>query len=125
GPTTRLVRQLSYVALVFIVVLALNRKIPYNQWRWWHKLSGPLFIIVVMHWLSFVSPIELASPAGIWLALLSAFAIAAALYKLLLYSFLARHGEYEVVAVSPGAGSAIKLSLIPVRSPIDFEPGQF
>src|SRR5690606_13614895 len=76
-------------------------------------------------WLSFVSPIELASPAGIWLALLSAFAIAAALYKLLLYSFLARHGEYEVVAVSPGAGSAIKLSLIPVRSPIDFEPGQF
>jgi len=46
---TRLVRQLSYVALVLIVLLALNRKIPYAQWRWWHKLSGPLFANVVLH----------------------------------------------------------------------------
>src|SRR5690606_11092496 len=42
---TRLVRQLSYVALVLIVMLALNRKIPYGTWRWCHKLSGPLFLI--------------------------------------------------------------------------------
>lgn len=60
---TRLVRQLSYVALVLIVMLALNRKIPYGTWRWWHKLSGPLFLIVVLHWLSFKSPIALVSPA--------------------------------------------------------------
>src|SRR5690606_16505473 len=111
GPVTRLVRQLSYVALVFIVVLALNRKIPYNQWRWWHKLSGPLFLIVVAHWLSFPSPIKLTSPAGLWLALTSTLAIVAALYKLLLYPFLARHGEYEVVGVLPGAGGAVHLSL--------------
>ena len=30
---TRLVRQLSYVALGLIVLLALNRNIPYNVWR--------------------------------------------------------------------------------------------
>ncbi|MGQ9427650.1 ferredoxin reductase family protein [Gilvimarinus sp. F26214L] len=125
APTTRLVRQLSYIVLVFIVVLALNRKIPYNQWRWWHKLSGPLFLVVVAHWLSFASPIELGSPAGIWLALVSALAITAALYKLLLYPFLARHAEYEVASVSPGAGGAVHLSLTPVRNAVDFEPGQF
>jgi predicted ferric reductase len=65
---TRLVRQLSYVALMFIVLLALNRNIPYSAWRWWHKLSGPLFLIVILHPLSIKSPIELATPAGFWLA---------------------------------------------------------
>ena len=67
---TRMVRQLSYVALGMIVLLALNRNIPYSVWRWWHKLSGPLFLIVILHWLSFKSPITLFSPAGIWLSVL-------------------------------------------------------
>lgn len=122
---TRFVRQLSYVVLVFIIVLALNRRIPYNQWRWWHKLSGPLFLVVVAHWLSFETPIELASPAGIWLGLVSVLAIAAATYKLVLYPFLARHAEYQVVEVTPGEGGAVQLRLTPVLKPIDFEPGQF
>ena len=82
---TRLVRQLSYVALGLIVLLALNRNIPYSQWRWWHKLSGPLFLIVILHWLSFKSPITLDSPSGIWLALLCVLGVLGALYKLLLY----------------------------------------
>ena len=63
--STRLVRQLSFVSLMFIVILALNRNIPYHQWRWWHKLSGPLFLIVIVHWLSFKSPVVLLSPAGL------------------------------------------------------------
>lgn len=68
----RLVRQLSFVALMLIVLLALNRRIPYRTWRWWHKLSGPLFLVVVRHWLSFKTPIVLVSPAGLWLAFASA-----------------------------------------------------
>lgn len=121
---TRLVRQLAFLALMLIVILALNRKIPYSIWRWWHKLSGPLFLIVVLHWLSFRSPIALGEPAGIWLAALSALGIAGAAYKLLLYPFLARHGRYRVVAVSPGA-AAVHLELEPVQRPIAFKAGQF
>jgi predicted ferric reductase len=41
---TRFVRQASFVALMTIVILALNRNIPYSIWRWWHRLSGPLFL---------------------------------------------------------------------------------
>lgn len=122
---TRLVRQLSYVVLVFIVVLALNRKIPYSQWRLWHKLSGPMFLVVVLHWLSFASPVKLLSPAGIWLAAVSALAVVAAGYKLLLYPFFAKHGEYQVTSVTPGEGRAILLKLSPVHKPVKFEPGQF
>jgi predicted ferric reductase len=122
--TTRLVRQMSFVALMVIVVLALNRKIPYRQWRWWHKLSGPLFLIVIVHWLSVRSPVRLGSPAGIWLAGIAALGVAAAAYKLLLYPMLAKHGVYRVVTASPGA-AALHLELVPVRRPIEFEPGQF
>lgn len=121
---TRLVRQLSLLALVFILLLALNRRIPYHRWRWWHKLSGPLFLIVVLHWLSFKSPIRLASPAGVWLATLSTLGIAAAAYKLLLYRFISNHSEYRVVAVTK-TDSGLHLQLEPVDEAISFKPGQF
>jgi len=121
---TRLVRQLSIVALGLIVMLALNRKIPYRLWRWWHKLSSPLFLIVILHWLSFESPITLASPAGIWLAALCTVGVIAALYKLLLYPFLAAGGEYKVACVTHGE-AAIHLELEPVGHGFPFEAGQF
>lgn len=122
--TTRLVRQASFVALMLIVVLALNRSIPYSRWRWWHKLSGPLFLIVIAHWLSIRSPVRLDSPAGIWLAAIAALGVAAAVWKLLLYPLLARHGIYRVVTATPGA-AGLHLELEPVRGAIAFEPGQF
>lgn len=124
GPWTRFVRQASYAALVGIVVLALNRNIPYATWRLWHKLSGPLFLVVVLHALSIKSPIALDSPAGLWLATWALLGAAGALYRLLLYPFLARHAEYEVVAVEPGAAAA-HIQLAPTARPLQFTPGQF
>lgn len=121
---TRLVRQLSYVALGLIVLLALNRNIPYNVWRWWHKLSGPLFLIVIVHWLSFKSPITLSSPSGIWLASLCGLGVIAAVYKLTLYPFVARAGEYRVTAVTSKNGT-LHLTLTPVHKGFAFKPGQF
>ena len=121
---TRLARQLSYVVLGVIVLLALNRNIPYSQWRWWHKLSGPLFLIVIVHWLSFKSPITLASPSGIWLTLICTAGVLAALYKLVLYPFVARAGEYRVTAASRDKG-AVHLTLEPVHKKFDFKAGQF
>ena len=120
----RLARQLSYVALGLIVLLALNRNIPYSQWRWWHKLSGPLFLIVILHWLSFKSPITLASPSGIWLVLTCGAGVLGALYKLVLYPLVGRAGEYRVTAASTDKG-AVHLTLEPVHKKFDFKAGQF
>lgn len=121
---TRLVRQASFVGLMLIVLLALNRNIPYSAWRWWHRLSGPLFALVVLHWLSIKSPVALVSPAGIWLAALSALGGAAAVYKLLLYPFLARHGDYRVVGVTRGPAAA-QIDFEPSGRGIAFLPGHF
>src|SRR5690606_38266436 len=124
GDLRRLVRQLSFVALMFIVLLALNRNITYRVWRLWHKASGPLFVIIVLHWLSIASPLALTTPAAIWMAAVSGIGLLAAAYKLLLYPLLARHAEYRVVRVEPGARAA-RLELLPVRRGITAEPGQF
>lgn len=121
---TRFVRQASFVGLMLIVMLALNRNIPYSAWRWWHRLSGPLFLIVVLHWLSIRSPLPLASPAGIWLAALSGLGLAAAAWKLLLYPLLARHAAYRVVGVTRGDAAA-QIDLEPVGRGIAFQPGHF
>ncbi len=121
---TRLVRQLSLLALMLIVMLALNRKIPYAQWRWWHKLSGPLFLIVILHWLSFKSPVTLTSPGGIWVASMATLGVVAAFYKLLLYPYMSGHAEYCVEQVDAGP-SAIRLVMRPVKRGVPFTAGQF
>lgn len=121
---TRLVRQASFVGLMFIVVVSLNRKIPYSSWRWWHRLSGPILLLVVLHALSIKSPITLTSPAGIWIGLLAGLGLVAAAYKLILYPLVSNHAEYEVVAVSPGRAAA-QLDLKPTSRPVAFVPGQF
>jgi len=120
----RLVRQLSFIALMLIVMLALNRNIRYSVWRWWHKLSGPLFLIVILHWLSIKSPIAIDTPAGLWLAIMSSLAVAAAAYKLLLYPFLSSQAEYRIVTVTPGV-AAVHLELTPVKKPLTCAAGQF
>lgn len=120
----RFLRQFSFVGLMFIVVLALNRNIPYSQWRWWHKLSGPLFVVVVLHWLSFKQPLALGSPAGGWLLAWSLLGVVAAFYKLLLYRFVSSHAEYRVVEHHRDT-SGLHLRLEPVGRGLDFTPGQF
>lgn len=120
----RLLRQLSFVALMVIVLLALNRKIPYRTWRWWHKLSGPLFLVVVLHWLSFKTPIALGSAAGVWLAAAATLGIVGALYKLLLYPSLSRHAGYRITQVLPGP-SAVSLVMAPLGAGIARQAGQF
>ncbi|TWI13403.1 ferredoxin reductase family protein [Aerolutibacter ruishenii] len=124
GGWTRFLRQFSFVGLMFIVVLALNRNIPYGQWRLWHKLSGPLFVVVVLHWLSFKQPLALASPAGAWLLAWSLLGVVAAFYKLLLYPHVASHAEYRVVDQHRNQ-SGLHLQLEPVGRGLDFTPGQF
>ena len=121
---TRFVRQASFVALMVIVLLALNRNIPYKQWRWWHRLSGPLFLIVIAHWLSIKSPVEISSPAGLWLALWAALGVLCAAYKLVLYPFVAKHGHYRVASVLRG-NAAARIELAPVSRQVDFRPGSF
>ena len=117
-------RQLSFVVLGLIILLALNRKIPYGNWRWLHKFSGPLFLIVILHWLSIKSPITLTSPSGIWLAVLCTVGVIAALYKMLLYPFIAKAGEYKLAAISHGK-AAIHLEFEPVSKKFPFKAGQF
>ncbi len=124
GDVTRLVRQLSFVALMLIVLLALNRKIPYSTWRWWHKLSGPFLLIVIAHWLSIKSPILLHDPAGWWLAGMGTLGVLGAAWKLLLYPWLSSHADYRIVSVTPGQ-AAVRIELLPTGRRIAFKPGQF
>lgn len=117
-------RGASFAGLMLTALLALNRNIPYGVWRLWHKLSGPFYVVVVLHWISIKSPIALESPAGLWLAGVSIAAVAAAFYKLALYPLLSNRAEYRVVEVAQGA-SAVQIDLAPVGAGLAFQPGQF
>lgn len=124
GSVTRLLRQLAFLGLMLTLLLALNRKIPYSSWRWWHKLSGPFLLIVIAHWLSIKSPIVLHSPVGWWLAGMATLGVIGAAWKLLLYPWLSPLADYRILAVTPGP-AAVRIELLPVGRAIDFRPGQF
>lgn len=125
GDVTRFVRQVSYVAIMLIVLLALNRKIPYSTWRWLHKLSGPFLLIVVAHWLSIKSPILLTqSAAGWWLAGMGTLGTLGAAWKLLMYAWLSSHADYRIDSVTRGQ-QAVRIEMLPVGRPIEFKAGQF
>ena len=124
GGITRLLRQLAFLGLMATLLLALNRRIPYSVWRWWHKLSGVVLLVVVAHWLSIKSPITLASPAGLWLAALGTLGLLGAAWKLFLYPWFSPHADYRIVAVEHGP-NALRIELAPTRRGIAFKPGQF
>ncbi|MDX9667996.1 FAD-binding oxidoreductase [Pseudomonas sp. P5_152] len=86
-------------------------------------MSGPRFLLVILHWLSFKSPITLSSPSGIWLILTCGFGVAAAVYKTALYPFVAR-AEYIVTAVNREK-DALHLTLAPVHNGFSFKAGHF
>ena len=93
GQPTRFGRQLAFVALMPILLLAQNRNIPYSPWRGWHKLSGLLFLVVIAHWLSIKSPILRHGPAGWWLSGMPALGVIGSAWKLLLYPWLLSRAE--------------------------------
>ena len=110
----------ALAALLAIVILPRYRRISYSVRSGWHRLSGPLFLIAIVHWLSIPSPIGLGEPAGIWLATVCTLGVAGAGYRLTAYPLRARHRHYRIRRTS-----GLRLELEPVRRSLTFAPGQF
>ncbi|MCM2680418.1 ferredoxin reductase family protein [Echinimonas agarilytica] len=123
-PVARFIRQFSFIALMFVVLLALNRNIKYSEWYGWHRLSGIAFVVIIIHWLTVKVPFELSSPMGYWLLAMSLLGFLSILYKWFLYALVANHKYYEVSKIQQRDGS-VEITLLPIEDALEFEPGQF
>ena len=114
----------AYHGLLILVAASLITLIPYRLWYWSHKLIGAVFAVGVLHFALVRKPFPLSEPVAIYVLSFGAFGIACWLYALLpLGRNLARY-RYRVSAVEP-AGSALAVTLAPLRRGLRHAPGQF
>lgn len=117
------VGMITMILLILSVVIALNRKIPYQTWLKPHRLMGVLFGLAVFHML--LTPPQLfqgKSISGIVLLLVGIVGVAAYLYRQFVRE-KPRHA-YTLESVNE-LERATELVLAPNGSKMDHRPGQF
>ena len=122
----RLLGMLSAVGFILLIVVTLNRKIPYHKWIVSHKFMGLFFALVTGH-ISIVllegSRIPLISAPGLVLATLVPSGLVAYVYtQLIRPRWRARTFTLEAVHT---VGRASELVLRPDGTMFKFTPGQF
>ena len=117
---------IAMIGFTLLIVVTLNRKIPYHRWIATHRFMGLFFIVAAAH-VSLVlydgQDIPLQSAPGVFLALLLAVGLASCAYRQLVYPRRRKH-PFAVAAVNRLA-RATEVVLQPKGRMFPFEPGQF
>ena len=117
---------IAMIGFTLLIIVTLNRKIPYHRWITTHRFMGLFFIIVSVHvFLVLYDGEELAllSPPGVVLAVLLLAGLVAYGYKQLLYPQKEKH-SFVLSAVNR-LERATEVVLKPRGGMFPFEPGQF
>ncbi len=121
-----LVGLLAMVGFTLLIIVTLNRKIPYHRWLTTHRFMGLFFFVVSVHVaLVLYEGEELAflSPPGVALALLLLAGLAAFAYRQLFQAKRERR-PFALAAVNR-LERATEVVLEPREEMFEFEPGQF
>ena len=117
---------IAMIGFTLLIVITLNRKIPYHRWIVTHRFMGLFFIVVAVH-VSMVlyegDEIPLLSAPGAFLTLLLLAGLASYAYKQLVYPRRQKH-PFAVAAVNR-LERATEVVLQPKDRMFSFEPGQF
>ena len=121
-----LLGMISAVGYILLIVVTLNRKVPYHKWIVSHKFMGLIFSLVTIH-ISLVlldgSRIPLPSAPGVVLATLVPSGLVAYVYTQLIRPRRRAH-PFALEAVHR-VGRATELVLRTDESMFEFTPGQF
>ena len=118
---------IAMIGFTLLIIVTLNRKIPYHRWITSHRFMGLFFIVAAVHvFLVLYDGEELAllSPPGVALAVLLLAGLVAYGYKQLLYPRKEKHA-FTLSAVNR-LERATEVVLEPKKGRMfPFEPGQF
>ncbi len=113
--------ELSLYGLLALVVITIVTFIPYNLWRWTHKLMGAFFVFGAIHYILLMKPLAPVLPIGIYMLVFCALGIICYIYTLLPF----RGGKSFVVEDVRDLGSALSVTLKPEKRGISHRAGQF
>ena len=117
---------IAMIGFTLLILITLNRKIPYHRWLTTHRFMSAFFFIVCIHVFLVLydgEEISLFSAPGVVLALLLLAGLAACFYKQFLYPKKKKH-RFTLTAVNQ-LERATEVVLRPNDGMFSFEPGQF
>ncbi|MFS8181247.1 ferric reductase-like transmembrane domain-containing protein [Pseudovibrio denitrificans] len=126
GETDGLAKELGEIGFYGILVLGLGSLatfIPYNIWRWTHRLIGIFFALAAAHYLMIPNVFSWSDPVGLYVAGFCFAGIASFAY-LTYKGMVGRTKTYEVEDVQI-YGRITSVTLKPEGKPISHDAGQF
>ena len=116
--------EISLYAFLILVLITIVTFIPYNLWKWSHKLMGTFFALSVFH-LAFINkPFANTDLIGAYVLIICGLGIVAYLYTLLPQNFGSRTDAFTVDKVEK-TGDAFSVQLSPNGKAVKHKAGQF
>ena len=118
--------QVAMIGFILLIIITLNRKIPYHRWIATHRFMGLFYAVVSVHVFLVLfdgDDIPLLSGPGVALALLLLAGLAAYGYRQLVHPRRRRH-SFRLATVNR-LERATEVVLKPKDDMFAFEPGQF
>lgn len=115
----------AWWGLILLMLLTLVIKIPYDKWKITHKFLGIFFILGVLHAFLLESNITTNVILLFYFSLISLLAIAAYVYKTILFDAIIKHYNYKVTKVSRLSDKIIEIIMLPEKEKLKFFPGQY
>ncbi|MGB0844812.1 MAG: ferredoxin reductase family protein [Alphaproteobacteria bacterium] len=115
--------EISLYGILILVVITIATFIPYQLWRWTHKILGVFFVFSALHYLFILKPFSNFDPVGWYVSIYCLLGILAFVYKLA-PSWLRRSYSYIVTDIQ-NQGDAVAVSLKPVKRALKYRAGQF
>jgi len=130
GPETRLsdlaetLGEIGFYGLLILVILTLITFIPYQYWRWSHRLIGAFFALGAIHFAFILKPFENTDLLGVYILSFCVLGLISYLYMLIPGLQKTRRHSYTVTDVEQ-TGGGLAISLAPNDAGIRHKPGQF
>lgn len=113
--------EISLYGLLALVVITIVTFVPYNLWKWTHKLMGAFFVFGAIHYILLMKPLAPVIPVGIYMLVFCVLGTVSYIYTLL----PVRGGKSFIVEDVTNFGSALSVTLRPEKRGISHRAGQF
>lgn len=116
--------EVSLYGLIALVLITIVTFIPYNLWRWTHKLMGAFFTLSVVHYALIMKPLGNTDPIGLSVLFICLIGVACYIYTLLPYRMLQGRSAYTISDIDK-EGSSLSVTLAPQGKGFRHQAGQF
>lgn len=114
----------AFYLLILMLVTTFYVKMPYNIWKFIHKISGYSIVFATLHLLLISSDISNYLPLRIWMLTIAFASLAAWIYSQFIYPFTSFKHYYQIIGLQRLKDITL-ITFSPTKNPIEIVPGQF